>query len=129
MALLRLQYQHRIVLHMLQKDVPVVPYIDKQTLRQKMMNLTTTSLPEIMYHRYEYVNVDLFNCICLIESKFSPADAMTKKNPNTNRKEALKTSYHVVLVKRIFMLLQSLYRHSSFILTSKVRMVDDPNKD
>lgn len=106
----------------------MILYIDNRTSSENTTNLTAPSLPKIMLRCSEDVNDEVFDSICLVENKASPADVMTKKNPNSTQEEVLKTNYHFVSVEHLFILQQSLYRHSSLIPTSKVIMVDDHKK-
>lgn len=124
-ALLRLRNQRRIMLQLLQKEVPVVVYMDKQTLWQNLMNSTALSMPEVLYRCREHVNDEMLNNMCLIESKFNPADAMTKQNPNPALLNILYSHQHEIPCRQVFMLQHSLYRNSSFITTRKVPMQED----
>lgn len=124
-ALLRLRNQRRIMFQLLQKEVPVVLYIDNQTLWQNLMNITASSMPEVMFRCREQITDEIANSVCLIESAFNPADAMTKKNPNLALRSHIKTNKQCIPSKRVFMLQNSLYRHCNFIPKSTVPMTTD----
>lgn len=124
-ALQRLRNQRKIVFQLLQKEVPAVVYIDNQTLWQNLMNTTAPSLPEVMLRCRDHINDETVNSVCLIHTAYNPADAMTKKKPNSALVNTIKRIEHKVPVKRVFMLQHSLYRHSSFIPTSHVPMKED----
>lgn len=127
-ASLRLRNQRRIIFQLLHKEVPVVAYIDNQTLWQNLINSTAPSMPEIMYRCREMISDEIINRICLIESKQNPADAMIKKNPDASLFHVIKKNEHTVHVKRVFMLQHSLYRHESVIPTSSVPMTENLTK-
>lgn len=100
-------------------------YIDIQTLRQNVMNSTASSMPQVMYRCRENVKIEVVNSMCLICSKFSPADVMKKKTSNASLLNIIWSNKHAVPIKRVFMVQHSLYRHSTFTQTSQVPMTED----
>lgn len=81
-ALLRIRDQCRIMFHLLQKKVAIVLYIDGQALWQNVMKATAPNMPEVRNRCNEQITDEIIDSVCLIESKFNSADAMTKKRPN-----------------------------------------------
>lgn len=115
-SLKRFFSQRQIMFQLLQKDVHTVLYIEKQYLCQNLMNITTSTIPDVMYRCREKINDEIVNRIWLIESIFNPADAMTKKNWNPTLLHIIRTNQHVVPTKLVFMLQHRLYHQNVFHL-------------
>lgn len=57
-----------VVFELLKKEVPVVSYIDNQTLWLNVMKETAQSLPEVMYRCRDYISDGTITSVCLIRS-------------------------------------------------------------
>lgn len=125
LALNRLRSHRKIIFQLLGKEIPTVVYIDNQTLWDNLMNTTATSLPEVMMRCREHISEETVNSVCLIDSKYNVADAMTKAKPNNALLTCIKHNHFCTPVKRVFMLQNSLFRHATFIPTTSVPMQDD----
>lgn len=112
----------KIVFAMVQKQVPVVCYMDNETLWTNLMNITAHSLPELACRCREAVYDEIINSICLIKSQENPSDSITKGKDNGKLTQCLKTGYCVTTPTQVFMLQLSKFRDCSFILACTVPM-------
>ena len=112
----------KIVFQLLNREIPVVCYIDNQTLWMNLMNITAHSLPEIAYRCREAIYDEVLNSVCLIEGKHNPSDAMTKQKDNNALLTTISTNICKTDPTRVFMLQTSKYRDTKFIPTCQVPM-------
>jgi len=114
-----------IVFQLLKKEVPVVAYIDNDTLSTNLMNTTVPSIPEIGYRYREVMHNGMVASVWLVSGMIYPAGALTKVKPKNMLREAIVSGYCKTPAKSVFMLQTNPFRHVSWMPTSKVPMPDD----
>lgn len=67
-----------VVLQLQRKKVPIVLYINKQTLWCSLMSLTVTSILEVMNRCHGYIHDETITSTCLIPSEQNIADALAR---------------------------------------------------
>ena len=107
------------------RSVPVVSYIDCDTLWTNLMNETVPTIPEIGYRCREAITSQRTHSMCLIPGAINPADGTTKAKPNRMLEHSILHNNLDTPPKRVFMLQESPFRHCSYIPTSSVPMPSD----
>lgn len=79
-------------------------------------------MPEVLFRCREQITDETSNSVCLIKTKFSPADAVPKKCPDDFLVGLIRINRHKDPIKRFFMLHYSINHSSLFIPTSQVSM-------
>lgn len=109
-----------VMFTLLKKEVPIVVYIDNQTLSSNLINETVPSIPEVGYRCREPIHDGRIASACLIPGDINPANSMTKAKPNRCLKQAIFANKYVTPSKKVFKLQDSKYRTSPWILTASV---------
>ena len=112
----------KIIYELLDREVPIVCFIDNQSLWMNLMNITAHSIPEVAYRCREAIYDEIINSICLIEGNDNPADAMTKSKDNGKLRKVIEENFCESNATRTFMLQTSKYNHLNYIPTCKVPM-------
>lgn len=101
-----------VIFQLLKRQIPIVVYVDNQTLWGNLMNETVPSIPEIGYRCREPIKNGIIASICLIPGDINPADAMTKAKHNNSLERAITDHKCCTPAKRVFMLQDSPYRNA-----------------
>ena len=111
-----------MVFHILKREVPIVCYIDNETMWSNLMNTTVPSMPEIYHRCREAIYTEVVNSVCLISGTLNPADAMTKFKDNQMLQRSIHNNICYTIPTRVFMLQTSRYCDCNFIPTTRVPM-------
>ena len=124
-----IQHISKILYSLVRRTLPVVAYIDCDTLWLNLMKETVPTIPEIGYRCRKAITSSRVHSVCLISANINPADGLTKARPNRILDETIKSNKLRTPPKRVFMLQESSSRHSTFIPTSSIPMqVDKSSK-
>lgn len=115
--------------NLLNREVPIVVYIDCETLWLNLMNEADPTIPQIGYRCRDFIIEVKASSVCLITGEHNPSDAMTNAKPNTQVAAILSTNKCVTPVKKGFMLQNSPYRHLPWIPTMRVTIPNDIETD
>lgn len=124
-ALKSVEYVSKMLNDLMRKDIPVVVFIDCDTLWSNLMKETVPTIPEIGYRCREAITEERVHSMCLIKSSSNPADALTKAKANKSLQIAIDSNSLITPPHRVFMLQSSRFRHLSYIPTSTVPMPND----
>lgn len=125
-ALRCLEKYGRIIFQLLKREVPVIVYIDCETLWKNLMQETPISIPEIRFRVREKINLGIVTSVCFLPDEINPADVLTKQKPNKKISKVLETNLCISPCRQVYMLQTSPYRNASWIPTMKVPMPSKP---
>ena len=115
----------KMAFNLLNRQIPVVFYIDCDILWTNLMNETVPTLPEVGYRCREAITYKRVDSMCLISGCYNPADGFTKLKPNGVLKSVVASNKLATPVKHVFTLQDCQFRHLSYIPTSSVPMPMD----